>query len=55
MRHQTYTLTPIQIIDSRPRARPYKLADGAGLQLIVSPGGTKAWRYRYRYRPGREF
>lgn len=45
MRHQNYALTPIQITNAQPRSRPYKLTDGAGLHLVVSPGGTKAWRY----------
>jgi len=49
MRHQNYALTPIQITNAQPRARPYKLTDGGGLYLVVSPGGTKAWRYQYRY------
>ena len=49
MRHQNYALTPIQITNAQPKARPYKLTDGAGLHLVVSPGGTKAWRYQYRY------
>lgn len=49
MRHQNYALTPIQITNAQPRARAYKLTDGGGLHVIVSPGGTKAWRYQYRY------
>lgn len=49
MRQQHYALTPIEITNSQPRARSYKLTDGGGLHLVVSPGGTKAWRYQYRY------
>ncbi|MFY9510741.1 MAG: integrase arm-type DNA-binding domain-containing protein [Rubrivivax sp.] len=49
MRHQNYALIPIQITNAQPKARPYKLTDGGGLYLVVSPGGTKAWRYQYRY------
>lgn len=49
MRHQDYALTPIQITNAQPKARSYKLTDGAGLHLVVSTGGTKSWRYQYRY------
>lgn len=35
------------------RDRPYKLADGGGLTLLVQPTGAKWWRFRYRVR-GRE-
>jgi integrase len=27
----------------------YKLSDGGGLHLLVQPGGSKLWRFRYRY------
>jgi len=49
MRHKNYALTPIEITNAQPKARPHKLTDGGGLYLVVSPGGTKAWRYQYRY------
>lgn len=49
MRQQHYALTPIEITNAQPRGRSYKLTDGGGLHLVVSPGGTKAWRYQYRY------
>jgi hypothetical protein len=42
MRHQNYALTPIQITNAQPKSRPYKLTDGGGLYLVVSPSGTKA-------------
>jgi hypothetical protein len=35
------------------RTRPYKLADGGGLTLLVQPTGAKWWRFRYRV-DGRE-
>jgi integrase len=38
---------------AKPRMRPYKLADGEGLTLLVKPNGSKLWRFRYRY-DGRE-
>ena len=38
---------------AKPKSRPYKLADGLGLTLLVKPVGSKLWRFRYRY-DGRE-
>jgi len=35
--------------NAKPRAKPYKLADGMGLALLVEPTGAKLWRFRYRY------
>lgn len=35
------------------KERPYKLADGGGLHLLVQPNGKKLWRFRYRF-AGRE-
>jgi len=36
-----------------PQARAYKMADGGGLFLFVTPAGHKSWRLKYRWR-GRE-
>ncbi len=33
---------------AKPRATPYRLADGEGLHLYVAPSGVKSWQYRYR-------
>lgn len=33
---------------AKPRERPYKLADGAGLALWVSPHGARVWRVYFR-------
>jgi len=29
--------------------KPFKMADGGGLYLLVQPNGSKLWRYKYRY------
>lgn len=34
---------------AKPRHKPYKLSDGQGLYLEVTPNGSKLWRLRYRY------
>ncbi len=42
-------LTDTTIRAIKPLAKPQKVADGGGLYLFVTPGGTKAWRLAYRY------
>ena len=42
-------LTDKQIQHAKARAKLYRLADGEGLHLEVSPAGGKLWRLRYRY------
>ncbi len=34
---------------AKPEAKPYKMADGGGLYLLVQPHGGKWWRLKYRY------
>jgi integrase len=41
-------LKDTQIRNAKPREKPYKLSDGAGLYIEVKPTGSKLWRYRYR-------
>ncbi len=42
-------LTDKQIINAKPRMKSYRLADGSGLYLEVSPTGAKYWRMKYRF------
>jgi integrase len=42
-------LTIKEIDGAKPADKPYKLADGAGLCLLVPPSGAKLWRWRYRF------
>ncbi len=42
-------LTATEVKQAKPREKAYKLADGAGLYLLVNPKGAKYWRYKYRY------
>ncbi|MDE2251623.1 MAG: DUF4102 domain-containing protein [Gammaproteobacteria bacterium] len=46
-------LTESQIRAAKPREKPYKLTDGQGLVLLVSPTGARLWRLRYTF-AGRE-
>jgi len=47
------SLSQFAILKARPKEKPYKLSDGEGLHLLVRPGGSKLWRFRYRF-AGRE-
>ncbi len=38
-----------QVEQAKPGEGAYKLVDGGGLYLLVSPAGAKYWRYNYRY------
>jgi integrase len=42
-------LTIKQIESAKPSAKPYKLADGGGLCLLIVSSGAKLWRWRYRF------
>ena len=37
------------VSDAKPKAKPYKMADGGGLYLLVQPHGSKLWRVKYRF------
>ena len=41
-------LTPSAVANAKPKDRPYKMADGRGLFLLVQPSGAKWWRWKYR-------
>lgn len=42
-------LTDVQARHAKPKAKPYKLADGGGLYLLINPDGAKYWRMDYRH------
>ena len=44
----TNALTDTAIRRTKPRQRPFKVYDRDGLFLMVNPGGSKLWRWRYR-------
>jgi integrase len=46
-------LTDKQIRDAKPDKKPYKLADGAGMYLLIRPDDSRYWRLKYRV-AGRE-
>ena len=40
-------LTDRQIKNAKPADKAYKLTDGSGLYLQVTPAGGKLWRFDY--------
>ncbi|OGA14497.1 MAG: hypothetical protein A3H32_11795 [Betaproteobacteria bacterium RIFCSPLOWO2_02_FULL_63_19] len=42
-------LTDAAIRRAKPSAKPFRIADSAGLYLEVSPSGGKLWRFKYRF------
>ena len=43
------SLKDIHVKNAKAKAKPYRLFDGGGLYLEVTPSGGKCWRYKYRY------
>jgi len=41
-------LTDIEIRKARVSSKTYRLSDGGGLHLLVTPAGGKLWRWKYR-------
>jgi integrase len=42
-------LTDLNLRNLETRDKPYKVADGNGLFVLVSPSGLRAWRWKYRF------
>lgn len=47
-------LTAAQVKNAKAQDKPYKLYDGGGLFLLVTPAGSKLWRLKYRQENGKE-
>lgn len=45
----TNKLTDTEVKAAKPGPKPYKLADGEGMFLLVQPSGSKLWRLKYRH------
>ncbi len=46
-------LTDTEIRKAKAKGKPYRLSDGGGLYLFVTPASSKLWRWKYRFE-GRE-
>lgn len=42
-------LTDTKIKNAKPKSKPYKLTDGLGMYIEVTPAGGKYWRYKFRF------
>ena len=42
-------LSDTKIRNAKPKSKQYKLFDGDGLFLLISPKGGKWWRFKYRF------
>jgi integrase len=42
-------LTDTEIRKAKPQSKPYKLSDGAGLYIWITPSGGRKWRASYRH------
>ena len=42
-------LTDVAVRKTKPRTKPYKIADGGGLFMLVQPNSSKYWRLAYRF------
>src|SRR6476660_4702714 len=43
------TLTDTRIRNAKPKSQAYKLSDGGGMYLLVTPKGASYWRLDYRF------
>lgn len=43
-----HLLSNRRVATAAPREKPYRLFDGGGLALLVSPTGARSWQLRYR-------
>src|SRR4051812_36842227 len=41
------SLSDAKVRNAKPKPKPYKIADGEGLFLLITPSGSKYWRLRY--------
>jgi hypothetical protein len=47
-------LTDLKVKSAKPREKTYKLSDGGGLYLEVTPVGSKLWRLGYTQANGKK-
>lgn len=42
-------LTNTEVLKAKPGPSPIKMADRRGLYLLITPTGSKLWRWKYRF------
>jgi hypothetical protein len=45
----TNVLGDLAVRSAKAKSSPYKISDGGGLRLLVTPSGGRLWRLAYRY------
>ncbi|WP_447044279.1 tyrosine-type recombinase/integrase [Vreelandella sp. H-I2] len=49
MTRATNKLTATAVRNAKPKEKPYKLSDGGGMYLEITPSGGTYWRLKYRF------
>jgi integrase len=42
-------LSDAKVRNAKPKTKPYKIADGEGMFLLITPSGSKYWRLKYHF------
>jgi len=42
-------LTELKVRNTKAAAKPVKMTDGNGMHLLITPNGSKYWRFQYRF------
>src|SRR5450755_4744366 len=42
-------LSDAKVRNAKHKAKPYKITDGEGMFLLLTPSGSKYWRFKYHY------
>src|SRR5262245_16588765 len=43
------SLSDAAVRNAKPKPKPYKMSDGEGLFLLITPAGGKYWRMKYHF------
>lgn len=49
MPKKSVPLVALDVKNAKPKEKPYRMFDGGGLYLEISPSGGKLWRLKYRF------
>lgn len=49
MKRAQNKLSAIEVKNTKPKEKPFKLSDGGGMYLLINPNGSKYWRLKYRH------
>ena len=49
MKNAKDKLSDPEVRHAKPKEKPYKLSDGAGLHCMVLTSGVRSWRFNYRF------